>query len=270
MKGFEDIDKMNLADLDRPENAVGIDDEYDDEDYGAFEEEQEAGLNEPAEGDESEEGNEPAEGTALAVEEERSEESGNADMLTVGDLEGGAVAEYGEHVSYEEEPTELPRPQGEHYYIEARITRKEMNAFMFGHSYRSPLIIIVTVIAVVWALATLFTQSDTTNIILVIIVVAIVLVGLPFSTWNRGRSTIRNNPIYNDIFHFMFDEWGLHLKVSDRIVEVEWKDVRKYMFLSSVTAVYTGRANAFLLPTKDIGDQAGDLKAFLIRHKGGR
>ncbi len=241
MKGFEDIGDMNLADLGRSETESENDADYDDsEDYGDYEEEQEADLEEPAA------------------------------MVTVGDLENGAVEEYGEKVTYVEEPTELPRPQGEHYYIEARITQKEMNAFMFGHSYRSPLIIIVTVIAVVWALAMVFTQSSSNTILLAIIIVAIVLIGLPFSTWNRGRSTMRHNPIYNDIFHYMFDEWGLHLKVSDQIVEVDWSKIGKFMFLKSVTAVYTGRANAFLVPTKYMGDQEKDLKAFFLSHKGGK
>ena len=44
----------------------------------------------------------------------------------------------------------MAEPQGRYYRIDAKITEKVMAAFMFGHNYRQPLMIIATIIGVVW------------------------------------------------------------------------------------------------------------------------
>ena len=52
----------------------------------------------------------------------------------------------------QEQPEELAKkemmePQGRHFRVDANVTEKELKAFLFGHTYRQPLMIIVTILA---------------------------------------------------------------------------------------------------------------------------
>lgn len=238
MKGFEEISKMNLADLDRP-NGQNPEQETEREESEAV---QQAG-------DEQEN---PTEGT-----------------VTVEDLEGSEEAETVREAepaeNQEEKEEEIREPQGEHYYIDAKVTEKEMIGFLFGHNYRQPLMIIAMLVALAWPVMVIARQDE--NMLLAVVVAAIVLVALPLSTWNRGKRTVKTNPAYQQTFHYMLDEWGLHLKLGKEAIDVEWNKINKAMFLKSVFVLYTGKVNAFLVPTSGMGEQQEVIKAFVKRMK---
>ena len=243
MQSFEKISKMNLADLDGPETVKHL---------------------------EEEDGN-PAENTVESGYEDEVDTSGNldsadgAETVTVADIEGTAAAGTAGTKAAEGEKKHMRQPEGMHYYMDAKITEKELMAFLFGHNYRQPLMLIALVIAVAWPIMVIVRNDS--NMLFAIVLAAIILVVLPLTTWNRGRKAAKSNPSYQQIFHYMIDEWGLHLELGNECLDLEWNKVYKCMFLKSVTAIYTGKVNAFLIPTAAMGDKAEEIKAFIKKMK---
>lgn len=225
MKNFEKISKMNLADLDRPEGIL--------EEESIQDEDQLVEKN----------GQNPE-------DEERSE--------TI-------VTE-----NIQEQPEELAKkemmePQGRHFRVDANVTEKELKAFLFGHTYRQPLMIIVTILAIAWPLAVLIKKQG--SVTMPLICSLFILIWIPFTTNLRAKNAKKLNPIYNEEFHYMFDEWGLHLELGDDAIDVEWKKVTKLIIYKTVAVIYTGKNNAFLIPSAAMGTQREEIMNFIIEMK---
>lgn len=225
MKNFEKISKMNLADLDRPE--------------GIIEEEsiQDADL--------------CVEKTAQNPEDEECSET--------------IVTENVQEQPEELAKKEMMEPQGRHFRVDANVTEKELKAFLFGHTYRQPLMIIVTILAIVWPLAVLIKKQG--SVTMPLICSLFILIWIPFTTNLRAKNAKKLNPIYNEEFHYMFDEWGLHLELGDDAIDVEWKKITKLIFYKSVAVIYTGKNNAFLIPSEAMGTQREEIMNFIKEMK---
>lgn len=225
MKSFEEISRMNLADLDRPDTIS----------------EETESLHKEADGVDGETG-----------DTKNTEEA--ADSLNESVSEGGQAGE-------ELAKKEMMEPQGQHFFVNAKISQQELNAFLFGHTYRQPLMILVTVLAIAWPLAVLIKKQG--NIAMPLICSLFILIWIPFTTYLRAKNAKKLNPIYNEEFHYMFDEWGLHLELGDDAIDVEWKKVTKLIFYKSVAVIYTGKNNAFLIPSAAMGTQREEIMRFI-------
>lgn len=225
MKSFEEISRMNLADLDRPDTIS----------------EETESLHKEADGVDGETG-----------DTKNTEEA--ADSLKESVSEGGQAGE-------ELAKKEMMEPQGQHFFVNAKISQQELNAFLFGHTYRQPLMILVTVLAIAWPLAVLIKKQG--NIAMPLICSLFILIWIPFTTYLRAKNAKKLNPIYNEEFHYMFDEWGLHLELGDDAIDVEWKKVTKLIFYKSVAVIYTGKNNAFLIPSAAMGTQREEIMRFI-------
>lgn len=225
MKSFEEISRMNLADLDRPDTIS----------------EETESLHKEADGVDGETG-----------DTKNTEEA--ADSLNESVSEGGQAGE-------ELAKKEMMEPQGQHFFVNAMISQQELNAFLFGHTYRQPLMILVTVLAIAWPLAVLIKKQG--NIAMPLICSLFILIWIPFTTYLRAKNAKKLNPIYNEEFHYMFDEWGLHLELGDDAIDVEWKKVTKLIFYKSVAVIYTGKNNAFLIPSAAMGTQREEIMRFI-------
>ena len=241
MSGFEKISKMNLADLDRPNTA------------GEAEEvpEQETGSDQPAEEVQAEEST-----TAEAQAEETTEAEAQTEEAT--------AAETQAEQPKTEEPQKMAEPVGEHYYFDAEFTEKDLITFLFSHYYRQPLVILATIFAVVWPVYVFATNAG--NKLFPLICLVFFLVYMPVSTYLKGKNIVRRNPIYQKTFHYMIDEWGFHLEIEDQAVDVRWERVAKIVYLKALYLVYTGKNNAFLIPTSSLGDRREEITAFLKEH----
>ena len=235
MKSFEEISKMNLAELDRPD--------------GAGEEELETETTGAA-GDSSVRSEVEATGNAGADDSETSEDM----MAESSDSEDAKQAE-------ELEKKVMMEPQGKHYRIDADITQSALNTFLFGHTYRQPLMILVTVLAIAWPIAVIVKKQG--NIAMPLICSLFILIWIPFTTYLRAKNAKKLNPIYEQPFHYMFDEWGLHLELGDDAIDVEWKKVTKMIFYKSVAVIYTGKNNAFLIPSAAMGARREEIMSFI-------
>ena len=225
MKSFEEISRMNLADLDRPDTIS----------------EETESLHKEADGVDGETG-----------DTKNTEEA--ADSLKESVSEGEPAGE-------ELAKKEMMEPQGQHFFVNAKISQQELNAFLFGHTYRQPLMILVTVLAIAWPLAVLIKKQG--NIAMPLICSLFILIWIPFTTYLRAKNAKKLNPIYNEEFHYMFDEWGLHLELGDDAIDVEWKKVTKLIFYKSVAVIYTGKNNAFLIPSAAMGTQREEIMRFI-------
>ena len=235
MKSFEEISKMNLADLDRPDGAE--EEELETETTGAA-------------GDSSVRSEVKATGNAGADDLETSEYM----MAESSDSEDAKPAE-------ELEKKVMMEPQGKHFFIDAEITQQELNTFLFGHTYRQPLMILVTILAIAWPIAVIVKGQS--NIAMPLICSLFILIWIPFTTYLRAKNAKKLNPLYEKPFHYMLDEWGLHLEIEDDAIDVEWKKVTKMIFYKSVAVIYTGKNNAFLIPSAAMGARKEEIMSFI-------
>ena len=235
MKSFEKISKMNLADL------------------GETEEPLETGMEE----------NNVTEVFEPEVPQEEQPEAILEEEPQMAVISEDAAEE--EEVEVEGEVKKMMDPTGEHYYIDAKITEKEFLAFLFSHNFRQPLMIAAYLIAIIWPVMA-FVRGDS-NAIFAEAMAAVVILIIPFSTWTRGKKAINSNPLYQEIFHFMIDEWGVHLELGTEAVDIEWKRIQKCVFLKSVTVLYTNKINAHLIPTSGMGARTEQINQFIKRMK---
>lgn len=235
MKSFEEISKMNLADLDRPDGAE--EEELETETTGAA-------------GDSSVRSEVKATGNAGADDLETSEDM----MAESSDSEDAKPAE-------ELEKKVMMEPQGKHFFIDAEITQQELNTFLFGHTYRQPLMILVTILAIAWPIAVIVKGQS--NIAMPLICSLFILIWIPFTTYLRAKNAKKLNPLYEKPFHYMLDEWGLHLEIEDDAIDVEWKKVTKMISYKSVAVIYTGKNNAFLIPSAAMGARKEEIMSFI-------
>lgn len=225
MKSFEEISKMNLAELDRPEGAPEEDAQNTDVIQHV------------------EESVDTAENTE-SVQESNSEE--------------------------QEEPEELAKkemmePQGKNFRIDAEVTQQELTTFLFGHTYRQPLMILVTILAIAWPITILVRRQG--SITMPLICSLFILIWIPLTTYLRAKNAKKLNTAYQHTFHYMLDEWGLHLELGDEAIDVEWKKVTKVIFYKSVAVIYTGKNNAFLIPSAAMGERRAEILSFIEEMK---
>ncbi len=233
MKSFEEISKMNLADLDRPDGV------------GEEELETEAAEDSNTSGEEKAAGNE--------------EETTGTDGL---ETSADSLAETSDNEEAKElEKKVMMEPQGKHFFIDAEINQEEVTAFLFGHTYRQPLMIIVTVLAIAWPIAVIVKGQS--NIAMPLICSLFILIWIPATTYLRAKNAKKLNPLYEKPFHYMLDEWGLHLEIEDDAIDVEWKKVTKIIFYKSVAVIYTGKNNAFLIPSAAMGARRQEIMSFI-------
>lgn len=171
-----------------------------------------------------------------------------------------------DNVEVEDKPQKkhMAAPTGKHYYIDAHITEKEMIAFLFAHNYRSPLMLIATVVGIVWPLYTIIKAEG--NVLFAVLCAGVFLIFMPASIYIRGRNGVRKNPIYENTFHYMVDEAGVHVELAEHAVDVDWKSVTKKLFLKTSAVIYTGKINAYLIPTAAMGDRKDEIIAFIKAH----
>lgn len=224
MSDFGDISRMNLADLERKGYQ-------------------------PEEEDDSDDMALPAAGPDAAEQTEDGEES-----------EAGNEPE----VEVVDNRERMAEPTGKHYYIDARITPREMRAFLFAHNYRSPIMLLATLVGLVWPVYTVIRADG--SLMMAVVCALVFLVLMPFSIWYRGTNSVTKNPIYQNTFHYMLDESGIHLELGEHAIDVDWNQVTKTMFLKSSAVIYTGKINAYLIPTEAIGDRKDEIISFIRQH----
>lgn len=227
MKSFEEISKMNLAELDRPEGA-------------------------PEEDVQDTDGTQQSEANADTSEHEdvSAEQDNNVEQTEAAE---------------ELAKKEMMEPQGKHFRIDAEITQQELTTFLFGHTYRQPLMILVTILAIAWPVAILVKKQG--SLTMPLICSLFILIWIPLTTYLRAKNAKKLNTAYQHTFHYMLDEWGLHLELGDEAIDVEWKKVTKVIFYKSVAVIYTGKNNAFLIPSTAMGERRAEILSFIEEMK---
>lgn len=230
MSRIEDISKMNLAEIDSP--------------YG---DSTPVETESPAETENSGAENLPADQESAAAESVRPEEEA-----------AGKPADQVE---------KMAEPSGTHYYIDAHIGKEELGAFVRSHLIKSPIMVMLGLIGtgmVVYSLV--FNRS---NLMVSLIYFAVAVIGFPIYQYNKVMKINLSNPIYKDVLHYMMDEWGFHLEAGGQAMDVEWKHFIRRKKYGNCYVLYTGKANAFLLPIKDMGNREEEIISFIDSHMGG-
>ena len=205
------------------------------------------------------------EDSTLDMREEESAKAGEMGLEeTVPEREKPAAET--QKVEEDKPPKKMMEPTGRHYYVDAELEEKDLISFMLSHSYRQPLMILVTVIGAAWPFIAWYRGQ---GMVIPVIGAACILILMPASTYLQGKRAKKMMPIYQEVFHYMFDEWGMHLEVSGEAIDVEWKNVIKVVSLRSLLVLYTGKNNAFLVPMQAMGAREDEITGF-IKEKAGR
>ena len=205
------------------------------------------------------------EDSTLDMREEESAKTGEmVPEETVPERENPAAET--QKVEEDKPPKKMMEPTGRHYYVDAELEEKDLISFMLSHSYRQPLMILVTVIGAAWPFIAWYRGQ---GMVIPVIGAACILILMPASTYLQGKRAKKMMPIYQEVFHYMFDEWGMHLEVSGEAIDVEWKNVIKVVSLRSLLVLYTGKNNAFLVPMQAMGAREDEITGF-IKEKAGR
>ena len=158
--------------------------------------------------------------------------------------------------------TKIKDPVGKYYLIDADITENELISFRLAHEYRRPSIILVNVLAIAFIIYSGL-RGSMANMWIYIALAAFIIFYYPLTIVLRSRGLKKHNKVFQQIFHYMIDEAGLHLQLEGEAIDADWKYVRKIMVLKSCAVVYTGKFNAWIIPTKDMGDQKDEIIAFM-------
>ena len=59
----------------------------------------------------------------------------------------------------------------------------------------------------------------------------------------------------------------VYKRQGDDAIDVEWKKVTKLIFYKSVAVIYTGKNNAFLIPSAAMGTQREEIMNFIKEMK---
>ena len=182
-----------------------------------------------------------------------------------------AAAESGQPEGESNKPKDrkekMAEPVGTHYYVDAHIGKEELGPFVRNHLIRNPTMLILALIGagmVVYSLA--FNKG---NIWISLIYFVAAVFAFPFFQYNKVMRMNLSNPIYKDVLHYMIDEWGFHLEAGGQAMDVEWKHFIRRKKCGDSYVLYTGKANAFLLPVKDMGGREEEIIAFIDSHMGG-
>ena len=154
-------------------------------------------------------------------------------------------------------------PVGRHYVIDAEITESELRNFRLAHEYRRPTILLVNAMAIFFIIYSALRGVNGMNMGVTIGLGILIILYYPFIIATKTKGIKNNSKVFQQVFHYVLDEEGLHLKVGTEAVDVEWKYVTKLMVLKSSLVVYTGKVNAWIIPAKDMGDQKEEIIAFV-------
>lgn len=151
-------------------------------------------------------------------------------------------------------------PKGKHYRIKAVTTEEVMRDFLFGHYYRQPIMIILLIMGVASLVYVFIGKTDTP--MLYVMISVFIFFGYPVSFIFKAKNAVKSNPVYKNTYHYMVDEWGLHLKTGEHTLDVEWKRFIKFRRLKKSAVLYTGKHNGYLFPYTDLGSQKEEILAF--------
>lgn len=256
MSGFDKIRNMNLADLESPESMDDIP-----------EEEKKEGAESKANLLTQSEDTLPDAGETAEAQPEESDAGEDG----APDEDAGEAAEGGEDSSQPEEeklPLKMMDPQGEHYTFDADIEDSDLIRFMFSNTYRNPIMLVATIVGIIFPVGNLIRGGG--NPIISIVCLAFFVLFLPLSTYFQAKRVRRFNKVYLETFHYMVDEYGVHLEVTKQAIDVPWNRMTRKIFSSEEIYLYTGRNNAFIIPCRSMGDQKEEIVAFMKKMTKGK
>lgn len=155
----------------------------------------------------------------------------------------------------------IDAPVGRNYVIDTEIEVPELRSFLMGHAYHQPTTWFIMILAIVFPSYYVF--KNNANIGMAVIIAAVIFIIYPLTLIRKAKIIKNSNKTFQEIFHYMLDEVGFHLQLSDQAIDVEWKYFRKLMITKNAVVVYTGKSNGYIIPMKDMGDKKEEIIAFL-------
>ncbi len=159
--------------------------------------------------------------------------------------------------------------------FDINITPGVLYDYMLSHMYRTPSGIIGAAVGALMIIAFCMTLKPPYLIVGIVIIAYV-----PWTLFIKSRQQYLANPAYKKPLHFKMDDDGITVSQRENTTvsqedgdgtdsspavkedaagadssSVSWADVYKAVSSPSSILIYTGKANAFMLPKKDLGDK---------------
>ena len=133
--------------------------------------------------------------------------------------------------------------------FDINITPGVLYDYMLSHMYRTPSGIIGAAVGALMIIAFCMTLKPPYLIVGIVIIAYV-----PWTLFIKSRQQYLANPAYKNPLHFKMDDDGITVSQGESS-SISWADVYKAVSSPSSILIYTGKANAFMLPKKDLGDK---------------
>ena len=161
------------------------------------------------------------------------------------------------------EKEKMADPTGEHYTIDATISKEELKDFVRHQLFTQPAFLLIMVLGIALPIYTVIFQPKNLGMSLIFFVVLCIV----YPIWQYKKVVDANvqNPVFKNVFHYMVDEQGFHLEAGLRAIDLSWKDFAKKRSLKTCHVLYTGKSTVYILPRKDMEGREDQIMAFIDR-----
>ncbi len=95
---------------------------------------------------------------------------------------------------------------------------------------------------------------------------AALLLYLPWTLFIKCKQQALTNPAFQETLHYVLDNEGISVSQGEASDTQKWEDMVKAVSTGRSIIVYTSKANATILPRKQMGDKTADVIEGISTH----
>lgn len=149
--------------------------------------------------------------------------------------------------------------------FDIKVEKNDMYDFLMSHFYSSfsGRFGIVLSIGALMVFFYGLGKAEMSKLILLLVLALLFTVVQPLQMKQKAAAQVKNNPLMQEPFHFVFDEKGMHVSQKKEKAFLAWKEVRQVKETKHSIFVYATSINANILPKEQLGENLEPLKALI-------
>lgn len=152
--------------------------------------------------------------------------------------------------------------------FDVKISGKDMYRFNMHHAYTGSQGIISILIAVLCFVMAVIANDkmDITYVLLYAGFGVLFLVYIPIGLYLRSKRQIMNSEVLKHTLHYVIDDAGIHTSQQEETADLPWEAVYKVISTGHNVLIYSSRANAFIIPKDQIGQEFAAIQEIAAAH----
>ena len=94
----------------------------------------------------------------------------------------------------------------------------------------------------------------------------VIILYLPITLFVNSRKQMAANPAFKQPMYYTLNDEGVTVSVMDEEVTLQWEQVYKAYSTNQSIVIATGKANAWIFPKKDLGEDKAALIEMISTH----